>query len=227
MKAKRIGLLGGTFNPIHKGHLHIATEVSKGLELDQVLFIPTGIPPHKDLLGILPALDRLRMVELALSEMPQFMPCDIEIKRSGASYTIETIKKLKGNHPDDRLFFIVGMDAFSQIATWKDPQKIVCLCDFAIISRPLSPFSSLPLFDPLSLADPSSLRQLDAGEIQSYDVSICSSTALHFLNIPHSSISASKIRARISEGKSAKNFLPESVESYIIKHELYKGESHF
>ena len=106
MKTKRIGLLGGTFNPIHKGHLHIATEVSKRLELDQVLFIPTGIPPHKDPKRILPALDRLRMLDLALSGTPKFMPCDVEIKRSGTSFTIETIQELKANYPDDRLFLL-------------------------------------------------------------------------------------------------------------------------
>lgn len=227
MKPKRIGLLGGTFNPIHMGHLHIATEVSKCLELNQVLFIPTGIPPHKDPKGILPALDRLKMVELALLEIPQFVPCDIEIKRSGESYTIETILELKEKHPDDHLFFIVGMDAFSQIETWKTPEKLVMVCDFAIISRPLSPFSSLPSYGLLSLADRSALGQLDAGKIQDYDVSVSPRSALHFLNIPHSTISASHIRAQFSEGKIAKNFLPASVQSYIIKNQLYKGESYF
>ena len=227
MKPRRIGLLGGTFNPIHNGHLHIASEVSKHLFLDQVLFIPSGLPPHKILLRIPSAGIRFKMVELALVAHPNFEPCDIEIKRSGFSYTLETLRALKEVHSHDRLFFIIGMDAFSQIETWKKPEAVLKLCDFAVISRPGFPFSMLPRLGPLALADQNTLKQLDAGAIGTHTVWLTPKTELHLIHIPHSGISASDIRRRILAGKSAKNLLPHSVESYIINSRLYKGDDNF
>lgn len=215
--------MGGTFNPIHNGHLHIAAEVLNRLSLDQVLFIPTGISPHKDEQDILPACHRLKMVELALSDKPQFSPCDIEIKRAGVSYTVDTVQALRDAHPGDRLFFIIGIDAFSQIKTWTLPEKLLTLCDFAILSRPGFPFSSLPVFGPLASVDRDALRRLDTERRAVYSVETSRETTLHFLNIPPSRISASAIRRDISAGRRPKKRLPDSVESYIIHYNLYLG----
>lgn len=222
MKQRRIGLLGGTFNPIHNGHLYIADAVSKVLSLSEVFFIPTGHPPHKDPTQILAAEDRLRMVELALLAYPRFVFCDEEIRRTGISYTIDTIRILEKKYPDARFFFIVGVDAFAQIETWKTPEELLQLCDFAVISRPRSPFLKLRAFASLSALDRGRLDALDAGITKIYSFPLSTQNTCHFLNIPHSDISASDIRRRISAGRSLKNLLPHPVQSYIIKRNLYK-----
>jgi len=227
MAQRRIGLLGGTFNPIHNGHLHVAKAVSDLFSLTEVLFIPVGCPPHKDPKQLLAASDRLKMVTLAVSTQPNFLTCDIEIKKSGVSYTIETIRTLKERYPDDRLFFIVGVDAFAQIETWKTPDALLQLCDFAVISRPGFPFSKLPHFGPLSKLDRMCLDQLDTGKAEIYSFPVTPKTGFHFLNIPHSEVSASDIRRRIAAGKPLKNLLPRSVQSYIIKRNLYQGDDYF
>ncbi len=227
MSPRNIGILGGTFNPIHNGHLHIVKSVSQYLEPDFVLFIPSNIPPHKAGKQILSATHRMEMVRLALLETPQFKPCDVEVKRSGPSYTVETVRTLKKRYPNDRLFFIVGMDAFSQLKTWKAPEEILALCDFVIISRPGFPFSMALTFPSVAPPDRIPLQALDTGDQLNYSVSLTSKTALHFMRIPPSQISASDIRKRISEGKSTRNLLPHFVESYIISHGMYKGDSDF
>ncbi len=219
---RRIGLFGGTFNPIHNGHLHVASTVLKKLSLTQVLFIPTGHPPHKDPTAILASEDRLQMLALALSPHASFAVCDEEVRRAGVSYTIDTLRILKKKYPDARLFFIVGVDAFAQIETWKTPEQLVQVCDFAVISRPRFPFSKLPQFGPLEKLDRSCLDQLDEGTLQIYPFSLSDQTVCHFLNIPHSEVSASEIRGRISAAKPLKNLLPHPVQSYIIKRNLYK-----
>ncbi len=226
MLKRRIGLFGGTFNPIHNGHLHIANTVSKKLSLTQVLFIPTGHPPHKDPRRILASEDRLKMLSLALSGNPSFVVCDEEVRRSGVSYTIDTIRILKKKYLDARLFFIVGVDAFAQIETWKTPAQLVQVCDFAVISRPGFPFSKLPQFGSLEKLDRRCLDQLDAGTLEIYPFALSDQTRCHFLNIPHSEISASDIRAKITAAKSLKNLLPHSVQSYIIDRNLYKEVDH-
>lgn len=222
MKPRRIGLLGGTFNPIHNGHLHIADAVSKELSLTEVFFIPTGHPPHKDPTRILATEDRVKMVELALLAYPRFVFCDVEIRRAGVSYTIDTISALKKKYSDARFFFIVGMDAFAQIETWKTPEQLLQLCDFAVISRPRSPFFTLPGFGPLSALERERLDALDAGIAKIYSFPLSAQSTCHFLSIPHSDISASDIRGRIVAGISLKNLLPHPVQSYIIKRNLYK-----
>ncbi len=226
MKYRRIGLLGGTFNPIHNGHLHIASEVLKRLHLDQVFFIPARLPPHKGLKGILSPTHRMKMVELALADIPQFLPCDIEIKRSGPSYTIDTVQSLQKQYPGDRLYFILGMDAFSEIKTWKSPKKLLSLCNFIIISRPGYSFSSLPVFEPFYSVDREALHQLDCSKQEQYAAEVSHETTLHFLNIPPARISASAIRKDLLAGKPAKKRLPHSVESYIIYHNLYREDDH-
>ncbi len=225
MEERRIGLLGGTFNPIHKGHLHIANAVSGLLSLTQVLFIPVGHPPHKDPASLLPASDRFKMLALALSTKINFVACDIEIRKPSISYTVDTVRTLKNRSPEDRFFFIVGVDAFAQLETWKTPDVLLRLCDFTVISRPGFPFSKLPALRLLPGLDYARLEQLDAGKVRTYSFPVASQTNCHFLNIPHSEVSASEIRRRIATGKTLKNLLPHPVQSYIIEHNFYKGSS--
>ncbi len=221
MKSKRIGLFGGTFNPIHKGHLHVAGAVTERLDLDCVLFIPSGLPPHKETKDLPSARHRMAMVRLALFETPKFKACDLEIKQVSPSYTVDTVAALKRDHPNDRLIFIIGTDAFSQLHTWKTPERLLELCSFAIISRPEHPFSRSPKITRLKDIDHAALEDLDHGKRADYPFAIGPQTVLHFISIPHSPISATEIRRRIAKGQGERKRLPQLVGSYIIEHRLY------
>ncbi|MFQ5597528.1 MAG: nicotinate-nucleotide adenylyltransferase [Nitrospiria bacterium] len=227
MKRQRIGLLGGTFNPIHMGHLHAAREVLNAFQLDFVLFILAGSPPHKENAEILSVHHRLEMVRLALSETPQFQLCDLETTRSGPSFTIDTVEALQQRYPKDLLFFIVGMDAFTQFHTWKSPERLLTLCDFVIIARPGHPFSKVPGIDTLRTIDRTALHDLDHGFKKLYRFATSDQTALHFISIPISPISATEIRRGLESDPTTRKRLPQSVESYIIKHKIYKEDGHF
>ena len=217
----RIGLLGGTFNPIHNGHLQIAQEVWKRLHLDSVLFIPAGAPPHKPDEKIPSAAHRLEMTRLALRDHPHFKPSDIEVTRPGRSYSIETISQLRSLHPSDALFFIMGMDAFYDLPTWKEAERLLTLSNFVVVSRPGHSFSRYPRFDPLHGIDPAAMGALDRHERDFYTLPVTPETSLYFITISPSPLSASAIRKEIAAGKRPKNLLPEPVESYIIKNNLY------
>lgn len=219
----RIGLLGGTFNPIHNGHLQIAREVYKKLRLDSVLFIPSGAPPHKPDEEIPSAEHRLEMTRLAVQNLPSFKVSDIEVKRPGKSYSIQTISDLKSLHPSDTLFFMIGMDAFYEIPTWKEAERLLTLCHFVIVSRPGHPFSRTPDFGPLRGVDRSALAALDRQERDLYTFPVTDDAAIHFMITTPSPISASAIRQKIAAGQRVKNLLPEPVESYIIENNLYKA----
>ncbi len=233
MNEKKICLFGGTFNPVHNGHLYIARSVAALLDADLVLFIPSGMPPHKDAATIPSGKHRLAMLRLALSGSPQFKACDIEIKRSGPSFTIDTIDLLRQDYPDARLIFIVGMDAFIQLNTWKEPERLLTLCDFALISRLDYPFSllseigALPLTRLSSSIDTDKLKALDQGKRSTYSLPMRTRNSLHLLSVPHIAISGTTIRQRIASGESLRNVLPHSVESYIIENEIYLEEKNY
>jgi len=217
----RIGLLSGTFNPIHNGHLQIAEEVYQRHRLDTILFIPSGLPPHKSGQNIPPAKCRMEMVALALSGNPHFKLCKLEVDRPGKSYSIDTVMALKELYPKDRLFFILGMDAFIDIASWRESERLLRLCDFVLLSRPGSPFSRLPDIAALRFVDPAPFSELDKGERRSYTLPVSKASALHFIQVRPSPISASEIRTRFSRSLGTKNLLPEQVESYIIRKRIY------
>ncbi|NKE69698.1 nicotinate-nucleotide adenylyltransferase [Candidatus Manganitrophus noduliformans] len=224
----RIGLLGGTFNPIHNGHLYIAGAVREKLHLDRILFIPSGTPPHKEEEGIPPAKHRLEMTRLALLGHPEFELCEIEVKRPGKSYSVETLSELKRLHPHDRLFFIIGTDAFVDLPTWREPERLFTLSDFIVVTRPGHPFSQLPDLGPLQKlkrSNSSPLLELDRRKEGIVTVPLTSETSIHFLSISPSPISASEIRKRLAAGRGTKNLLPEPVASYIIKNKLYGASS--
>ena len=215
----RIGLLGGTFNPIHHGHLSVAEAVQKKLHLDRILFIPSGNPPHKKE-AIPPAEHRLEMTRLALLNHSDFELCHIEVKRPGKSYSVETISELKHRRPDDRLFFIIGTDAFSDLPTWREPERLLSLCDFVVVSRPHHPFSALPDIGPFRKTNLPILHELDQKQGMA-TLPLTAKTSIHFVSIPPNPISASEIRRRLAAGKETKNLLPEPVASYIIKNKIY------
>jgi nicotinate-nucleotide adenylyltransferase len=220
----RLGLLGGSFNPVHDGHLAIARQTREALELDQILYIPTGRPPHKPNGGLAPAQDRYEMVRLAIASDPALGVSDVEIRRPGKSYSIDTIRQLQQEYgPHTQLFFLIGLDAFLDFPSWRDPRTLLELCSFVVLSRPGLSFRSLstvPLLPPIPYP---SLADLDAGRIFRIEEQI-GGQRLICLKQPPCPISASDIRARIRQGLPVANLLPPLVESYILQHHLYQEE---
>ena len=133
----RIGLFGGTFNPIHYGHLRAALEVKEGFPLDECCFIPVAIPPHKTSGSMANSADRLEMLRLAISGREGFTVSDVELKRPGTSYSIDTVNQLKSNlGPDTELFLMLGLDAFLEIDTWKSYKALLHAIPFIVMARP-------------------------------------------------------------------------------------------
>lgn len=221
--ALRLGLLGGSFNPIHNGHLALAGHVLDKLQLDRVLFIPTGDPPHKRDGSLATARHRYEMVHLAIADIPSFGLSDIEIRRTGKSYTIDTVQTLQDQAgPSADLSLLIGLDAFLDLPTWKDPQKLLHLCRFVVVPRPGQSFQSLATMPLLPTLDPQALAQLDTGESLRLDIATPSCRGIICLPIPLCSTSSSDIRQRIRNGTALANLLPPLVESYILQHRLYQ-----
>lgn len=217
----RLGLLGGTFNPIHNGHLLIARQAREALGLDQVLLVPTGDPPHKSSKTLAPAADRLEMVRLAIGSDPRLGLSDLEVRRQGKSYSIDTVRRLQQERgPGCELWFLIGLDAFLDFPTWREPKALLALCSFGVLSRPGTSFRALQnvaLLPPLSTED---LESLDRGTTSRLEIPLDRRRVV-FLNLPPCDISASDIRTKLKQGLSVANLLPPPVESYIIQHHLY------
>jgi nicotinate-nucleotide adenylyltransferase len=217
--ALKLGILGGTFNPVHYGHLAAAEEVRDRLKLDRILFIPSFSPPHKQEENVPSAMHRMEMVRLATLDNPCFEPSDIEIQRGGRSYTIDTINALRGSYAGSELFFITGLDSFLDIQTWNQWERLLSLCGFVVLSRPGYRFTDLLKIDFMKQAA-GELTGLDQGERREAIVRAGSFTV--FLEmIPLYDISSTDIRRRIKESRSIKYHLPAAVETYIIEKRLY------
>ncbi len=215
----RLGILGGTFNPVHYGHLAAAEEVLARLKLDQVLFIPSFLPPHKQDEDIPPAVHRLEMVRLAIAGNAHCVVSDMEVKRGGRSYTIETIEALRAERKTAEYYFIAGLDSFLSIETWHQWEKLLSLTAFVVLSRPGHQFEELVKIDFMKTAT-RELAALDRGEL-SQAVVRSKTFTVYLETIPHHDISSTDIRKRIREGRGIKYLLPEAVENYIIKNKLY------
>ncbi|MFH1888540.1 MAG: nicotinate-nucleotide adenylyltransferase [Candidatus Omnitrophota bacterium] len=142
----KIGVLGGTFNPIHIGHLILAEEVREKLSLDKVILVPANLPPHKDNSDIAPAGARLDMIRLAIKGNRHFSSSELEIKRDGRSYTIDTINEFKKIYANDELYFIIGSDLLKYLAEWKDLQDIIKMVRFVAATRPGYPLEKIPSY---------------------------------------------------------------------------------
>lgn len=204
-KYNKIAVMGGTFNPIHNGHLVAAESVRQQLGLDRVIFIPTGKPPHKD---INPMFNEHRylMTVLATVSNPYFEVSRIEIDRAGLTYTIDTITELKNRcKPGCKIYFITGADAIEKILKWKEPEKLLSMCEFVAVTRPGYNKNGLQ-------STVNHLKDKYKGKIT-------------FLEIPALSISSTDIRHRILAGQTIKYLLPASVEDYILKFGLYKADN--
>ena len=194
MAGKRLGVLGGTFDPVHIGHLVLAETAREQLALDRVLFMPAGQPWRKAGREIAPVGDRVAMVSLAIAGNPAFQLSTIESERKGPSYTAETLAEIQHAHAEAELYFIVGEDALEDMPRWKDPERIRQLARIVAAPRPGCP----------SPHEPGELIVLSA--------------------MPLIGISATSIRERVRAGRSIRYLVPPAVEDYIQEHRLYAGD---
>lgn len=214
-RPKRLGLFGGTFDPIHYGHLRTAEEVAEALALTRLWFIPAALPPHKTE-RVSPFEVRLEMTRLAVGRHPRFEVSDIEGRRAGKSYSIETLRQVRREYgPDWELYFILGLDAVLEIPTWKDYAQLFTLCHFVVLDRPGYDRSQLERVLPRE--GPRQFKPLSGeagfGDEAGHKVLFLSTTLMD--------ISATRIRGLAREGGSLRYLLPERVRRYIIKNKLY------
>lgn len=211
----KLGILGGTFNPIHNAHLRIAEEARDLFDLDRVLFIPAATPPHKPQVGELSFASRLEMVRLAVADNPRFEVSDMEGVRGGRSYSIDTLRELRGHHPTDELFFIVGADSFNDISSWREYAAIFGICNVISVQRPGSTITSLAEALPVAIAGEfcydSAAKRLNHS----------SGHAVYALDGVLLDISSSHIRHLVAAGRSTRYLLPDAVEHYIKEQRLY------
>ncbi|NIM59553.1 MAG: nicotinate (nicotinamide) nucleotide adenylyltransferase [Candidatus Aminicenantes bacterium] len=218
MKKERIGLFGGTFNPVHAGHLKAAEIVQKRFILNKILFIPSYIPPHKDTAEIASPSHRLKMVEIALRGYPRFMPSSIEIDAEETSYSIITINRIKKLYPKFWIFFILGIDAFLEVDTWKDYEQLLEQCFFVVISRPGY------LLDKAKETLEGKYRKemCMISKSESLKEEMLLSFRIFLLPIEALDIASTEIRGIIKRGDSIKGMVSEGVEDYIKENGLYK-----
>ncbi len=199
----RLGILGGTFNPVHNGHLLMAHTAAETWDLERVLVVPTCIPPHKDVAAGVPAEHRLAMVRLAVAGDPLLAVDTMEIDRGGVSYAIDTVRHLAGHHPDAELFFIIGLDSLLELHRWKDVASLLDLCRVVTLHRP--GITGRPV------------READLNLPQSRGQRLLADVVTGRL----SDVSSSEIRARIAKRLPIGYLVPDSVERYIRDHALY------
>ena len=213
-------MLGGTFDPIHNCHLSIAKQAHEALSLDRVIFIPSGTPPHKSRESLAPAHHRLRMVQRAVADLPDFTVSNVEANAPETSYTVDTVRKLRETVKGE-LWFIIGLDAFLEIEGWRSAKTLLTLTNFLVLSRPDVPFSraaSLSLLPPLPGEQ---LQRLDDGQQRRLDLPIGQRATITFLRIDPCAVSSSEVRERIRTGADVTDWLPPPVHSYIIRYNLY------
>lgn len=194
--------MGGTFDPVHYGHLLAAEEARVAMGLEEVIFVPTGVPPHKDFSKIAPPIHRYHMTLLAVLDNPFFSVSDVEVSKDYPTHSVDTLAEIKDSLVKSRgreleLYFITGMDAIRGIMSWKEPLKLASMCTFIAVTRPGYDPSELDLL-------PDQIRR-----------------SVVLLEIPLFSISSTEVRRRVREGKSIRYLVPPLVELYILKHRLY------
>jgi len=211
------GILGGTFDPIHIGHLRCAEEIREEFALDRVLFIPASRPPHKDSPAVTSFAGRARMVQLAIAGQPAFFFSDLEYKRRGMSYSVETVAELLSRHPGKlSLYFIMGQDAFQTIQNWKDWDKLLLSCHTVVITRPGYQNADLAALLPPAFA----------GQFR-YDPATDgyrgpTGQTVFFRRVSFLDVSSSDLRTRIKAGRSVRYLVPDAVLDYIAAEGCYR-----
>ncbi|MBI3287610.1 MAG: nicotinate-nucleotide adenylyltransferase [Chloroflexi bacterium] len=197
---RRIGVMGGTFDPIHYGHLAAAEEARVKIALERVLFVVAGMPPHKLGEPVSPAEDRLRMLELAIASNPYFEVSRVDLDRPGPSFSVDTVQLLRQEWgPGAELYFIMGLDSLAELPTWRDPQRLIQLCRLVAVKRPR--------------------YRVDLVELERAIPDI--SQRAEIIDMPEVDIAASDLQRRVREGLPIKYQVPPPVEEYIYSHRLY------
>jgi len=197
----KIGLFGGTFDPLHLGHLMLAEAARETCDLQEVWFIPAWSPPQKQGHAISPPKHRLEMVRLGIAGHPQFRVSRIELERQGISYTVDTLRQVAQAHPDDELFLLIGGDSLHDLPTWHQPREILELATVIAVNRGRTPADPEPVLKALG---------------EKYRSRIVLNT------MPGVDLSATEIRARVAAGQSIRYQTPRSVELYVSTHQLYR-----
>lgn len=218
MDKERIGLFGGTFNPIHSGHIKAARLVREKFSLDKILFIPSSIPPHKDSSEVASPSFRLKMVELAVTSYPFFIPSSLEIDAEERSYSIITLGKIKKLYPSAQVFFILGIDAFLEIETWKEYKRVLDSCSFVVISRPGYRLGDAKKV--LGVQYRGDIIELTGSEDLGKSKPV--NFKIFLLPIDALNIASSELRNRIKSGMSISGLVPKAVESYINEKKIYQ-----
>lgn len=191
----RIGLFGGTFDPVHLGHLRAAESAREALDLDLVAFLPSAVPPHRATSSS--AEDRLAMARLATAPNPRFEAWDVELRREGPSYTVDTVAALAGERPADSFVLLVGADTWPEMAGWREPERLFSLVEVAVVERPGT--AALDLASPFA-----------------------SARGVHPVEGPVLPISATAVRERVRRGESVRYLVPDAVADYIAERRLYR-----
>ena len=213
----RCGLFGGTFDPIHTGHLRCAQEILEDLNLDRIIFIPASQPPHKTVPDITPFHHREEMIRLAVEGNPSFSISGIEDRRDGKSYSVETIRHfLDDQTSNPELYFIMGQDAFHNIQTWKDWERLLLLCNFVVMTRPGYKVKDLHGILPKDFSE--------QFQYESVSGRFKGSTGFHiyFREVTLLAISSTDIRRRTKKGQSIRYMVPDTVDRYISEYIIYK-----
>jgi nicotinate-nucleotide adenylyltransferase len=201
VRRERIGILGGTFDPPHVGHLWLATLAADELALDRVLFMPAAQPPHKRRVRTSSVTDRLLMTRLAIAGNEAFELSTIEIGRAGPSYTIDSVEELLRTHADARLFLLMAADTLAQIDTWREPDRLLSLVEFAVAPRPGAPVTG-------------------AGQLRERFGT--GADRIHLLKGPSLDVSATEVRQRVAAGRTIRYLVPQAVEDMIVATGLYR-----
>lgn len=205
-EGERIGIIGGTFDPVHYAHLAIAEEVYSALKLARMIFVPAGEPPHKTGRRVTPARDRVAMLEQAIASNPHFALSLVDVRRSGPSYTVETLRLLRQElGPRAELYFVIGGDSLKDLPEWYDPAGIIAQATIVALMRP-------------GYTDVTKERELLAARLPGIQQRLIT------LEGPLMDLSSSDLRRRVAQGRPIKYQTPEVVEAYILQHRLYRGD---
>ena len=210
-------MFGGTFDPVHVGHMAVAEAALRRFHLDKIHFITSSRPPHKAKRDLAPFLHRYAMVVLACADHETYLPSVAEAPLEGPGhvfYTIDTVRRFRREHPDDHFYFIVGADQFLEIPTWKNYDALLDACDFIIASRPGFRLDALRLVIPP--------EKLGRGETGDGNKIVLRKTSIHLLPTVASHVSSTEIRERIQRGQSIRGLVPGRVEEYILGQALYR-----
>jgi nicotinate-nucleotide adenylyltransferase len=212
------GILGGTFNPVHLGHLRAAEEVAESLQLERVIFMPAAHPPHKSEGKLIAFEHRWRMLELAVPDNPRFQLSDMEHRRPGKSYSVETLAQLSAKYGGgDQLYFLLGLDAFLELPTWKRYRELLSLTHFVVVARPGYSSQSLDRMLQTKVSDRYAFDDEDQAFVHPERYTV------YYREVTLLDISSSRIRKLLARGCSARYLLPEKVELYINEKGLYKS----